>query len=311
TVELVGGAARELGVQTVLAMMQILDHTIGRMRYSTQRRVLAELALVRICQLADLEELPALIAQLNDSGDGPTMARSGGVTSRPAPAAVRPAPVAARPATPTHTPQESAASPAAKKKDELSENEALDRANAALASSEEAGAEDDRELDQQSPSAGANSSSDRTLAPAAAPSPALEPAAPLAPADAKRLWQEAIATLGGMLAAYASKADRFEVRGDDFLVATFPKNYNSAKVFCEKPEQLDRLQAAVSEVAGHGVRVSLVLSETSSEPSGAPVQPANRTPQRERLRDKSKHPLVAKAIELFDARPVKVDDRQE
>ncbi len=34
------------------------------MRYSTQGRILAELALVRICQLEDLDELADVIAQL-------------------------------------------------------------------------------------------------------------------------------------------------------------------------------------------------------------------------------------------------------
>ena len=52
-------AGRRLGLQTILAAMQILDQTLARMRYSTQARILAELALVRICNLEDLEELPA------------------------------------------------------------------------------------------------------------------------------------------------------------------------------------------------------------------------------------------------------------
>ena len=34
------------------------------MKYSTQARILAELALVRICHLEDLEELSSLIVQL-------------------------------------------------------------------------------------------------------------------------------------------------------------------------------------------------------------------------------------------------------
>ena len=44
--------------------MQILDQTLSRMKYSTQARILAELALVRICNLEDLEELSGLIVQL-------------------------------------------------------------------------------------------------------------------------------------------------------------------------------------------------------------------------------------------------------
>jgi DNA polymerase-3 subunit gamma/tau len=313
TVQLVGSAAQALGVQTVLAMMQILDHTIGRMRYSTQRRVLAELALVRICQLADLDELPALIASLKGA-DGP--AATGAASSRPALA--RPTPAAARPAPPAAAPQQSPAPAEAKKKEpdlsepELNEDEELDRANAALADADDSseadsGAEDAGLEDADAVHADASARhAEDDEAPLEAP-PARPFAAPLTPADAQRFWQAALPALTGMLAAYAGKADKFDVRGDDFLVATFPKNYNSAKVFCEKPEALDRIAAAVSEAAGRPVRIGLVLSETASETAAA-TPAAPRTPQRERVRDKSKHPLVARAIELFDARPVKVDE---
>jgi DNA polymerase III subunit gamma/tau len=58
-------AGKKLGLQTILAVMQILDQTLSRIRYSTQGRILAELALVRICHLEDLDELPALIAELH------------------------------------------------------------------------------------------------------------------------------------------------------------------------------------------------------------------------------------------------------
>ena len=51
--EQVAEAGKRLGLETVLAAMQILDQTLSRMRYSTQGRILAELALVRICQLED------------------------------------------------------------------------------------------------------------------------------------------------------------------------------------------------------------------------------------------------------------------
>src|SRR6185312_1548386 len=44
-------AGKQLGLETVLAVMQILDHTISRLRYSTHGRILAELAIVRICNL--------------------------------------------------------------------------------------------------------------------------------------------------------------------------------------------------------------------------------------------------------------------
>ena len=68
--EEVAAAGKRLGLTTVLAVMQILDHALARMRFSTQSRILAELALVRICSLEDLAALPALIAQLQSGAVG-------------------------------------------------------------------------------------------------------------------------------------------------------------------------------------------------------------------------------------------------
>ncbi len=84
-------AGKRLGLQTILAAMQILDQTLSRMRFSTQGRILAELALVRICQLEELDELPALIAQLQSGvASGPPtprrgVERAGNLTSRTTP----------------------------------------------------------------------------------------------------------------------------------------------------------------------------------------------------------------------------------
>ena len=50
-------AGKRLGLPTILAAMQILDQTLARLRYSTQGRILAELALLRLCQLEELDEL--------------------------------------------------------------------------------------------------------------------------------------------------------------------------------------------------------------------------------------------------------------
>ncbi|NLS97884.1 MAG: DNA polymerase III subunit gamma/tau [Planctomycetaceae bacterium] len=62
--EEVSDLGRRLGLQNLLAAMQILDQTLSRMRYSTQGRILAELAVVRICSLEDLDELAGVIAGL-------------------------------------------------------------------------------------------------------------------------------------------------------------------------------------------------------------------------------------------------------
>ncbi len=72
--EQLAAAGRQLGVESILAIMQILDHTLARLRYTTQSRTLAEMALVRIASLQQLDELSDLIAQLR-SGEAPAHRR--------------------------------------------------------------------------------------------------------------------------------------------------------------------------------------------------------------------------------------------
>ena len=58
------------GLETILAAVQILDQSLTRMRQSVDRRTLIEVALIRICHLADLQSLTAAIGELR-SGPGP------------------------------------------------------------------------------------------------------------------------------------------------------------------------------------------------------------------------------------------------
>jgi DNA polymerase-3 subunit gamma/tau len=82
--EAVATAAQRLGLTTILAIMQILDQTLARLRYSTHGRTLAELALVRIAHLDDLDNLADLTAELR--GAAPAGASATRTTSALPPA---------------------------------------------------------------------------------------------------------------------------------------------------------------------------------------------------------------------------------
>ena len=75
----IADAGKSLGLQTILAAMQIVEQALSRLRQSTQARILAELALVRICALEDLDELAALVARVQSAA-----------AAEPAPRPVRP-----------------------------------------------------------------------------------------------------------------------------------------------------------------------------------------------------------------------------
>ncbi len=64
-------AGKSMGIQTVLAALQILDHTLDRMRFTTLGRILAELALTRIAHLADLDSISVMIHRLESGAIAP------------------------------------------------------------------------------------------------------------------------------------------------------------------------------------------------------------------------------------------------
>ena len=67
----VAEVGRQLGLSTVLAIGQILDHTGARLRVSMHARTLVEMAIVRICQIGEMDDLAALVAELRGTAGEP------------------------------------------------------------------------------------------------------------------------------------------------------------------------------------------------------------------------------------------------
>ncbi len=84
----VAQVAKRLGLSTILAIGQILDHTAARMRVSIHGRTLVEMAVVRICQLGELDDLATLIAELRGGSQG--MPRVESASSGRTPSSSRP-----------------------------------------------------------------------------------------------------------------------------------------------------------------------------------------------------------------------------
>jgi DNA polymerase-3 subunit gamma/tau len=88
----VAQVAKQLGLSTILAIGQILDHTAARMRNTMHGRTLVEMAVVRICQLDELDDLAAIVAEMRGAVES---TGRGGKESRhttPLPAAAASAP---------------------------------------------------------------------------------------------------------------------------------------------------------------------------------------------------------------------------
>ena len=63
--------AQDWGLPTMLASLQILDEVVAGMRQSMHRRTLVEMAIVRIANLGDLQQLSDLIMQVDNGAEIP------------------------------------------------------------------------------------------------------------------------------------------------------------------------------------------------------------------------------------------------
>ncbi len=259
--EAIVAAAEKLGLETILAAMQILDRALERLRYATQGRTVAELAVVRLCHLADLEEIGALVAQLRQDGAPGSVRLPSGQTGS-AVDAVR-----------------------AKASSEVSVPKVVGPP-AANAPGSATGAVEAK-VD--------GASGQTTNGPAATRPPLV-----LTPETAQEVWQQALGRLTGLLAEQASMCASVALVEPARLVVAFRPKYDSCKVFCERPDKVALFEEALAKLAGTPVHVEFaIVDDQADAPSSQAAQTA-KGPQTRRRRA-SDHPMVNRTIELFDA----------
>ena len=234
--EEIRSVAARLGVETLLAISQVLDQAAARMRVSTQVRTLAEMALVRICQLHNLDDLVSLVAQIvsgevrEASSAESAITKKNGIVSPPAVRPTPPAPATVPPRQPlsgrtaegeSPTPREAA--PPAEPPSEVAQADAI-------------------ALDAQS----------------------VEP-----------IWKSALDRLTGLVADSAAAASRLSVDSQGRLVASFPTSRKFLRDSCLRQPALGRIESALAEVCGGRVGLVLTMHEEApGEAAAAPVRPS-------------------------------------
>ena len=273
--------ARHWGLETILAVVQILDQALARLRYSTHGRILVELALVRICKLDDLDNLASWIGQL-------AAGQSLGSPSNVPP--VRSLPAPPRNISPVASPSY-APLPDAKKKADLNGGASpasIEAANAAL--------DEDGPGDVQ-----------YGLSAAAKEKASLPGGTRLTAENAAAIWQQVAHALGGLTQDYATSAVRFTTPGPQRLAVHFAKKDSFSKSCLEKPETLSQVEKALVAATGERVRVEFALDDDGPEAGNKP-EIRRPTSNRQKLLEKSQHPLVKHAVELFRASVVRLEE---
>ena len=273
--------SKQLGLETVLAGMEILADTKYRMRTASAGRTVLEMALVRLCQLEDLAELSGLVSRLEQleqrlghaTGAGPT-----GGPARSTPRGAGPgARVAPQPAT---------------------------RSCAGESGSPPGGTAPTSEPVASGPGA-------------AAPSAAVDLSAVTHTWQAflKQLTEQH----GSKLTALVGEGRPVDVRGSTVVVG-FASEFGWHKQQCETFEKRSAIQGVLVEMLGQSVSVEFVTdgqaaprgagpsaSPTPSTPANAAPRPAKQGRYRQEMQAVLKEPLVRKALDVFDARIVHVE----
>ena len=310
--------AAQLGLETLLAGAQVLDQTAARMRVSTQGRTLAEMALVRIARLGNLQTLSDFLARLEAGAPLPEHVPAG------APQAAEPLkkndlsePAPPLPAFPTAHADPASADPASavatapvvppRGASAASVPAADARAAAPAASGPEV---------EQPATRRAGSSPTAAIPPTpAAGTPAAETPATGTPAagapaagtpaagdaewgDPAAVWRDAAQRLTGLLAEQAAAASRFRFDGSGRLVASFPESMKFSRDALSRPGHAARLSEALQAAAGRPVRYLLETHPDASGDAPRAVPPASR---RQLQAEVAQRPFVRRAMELFQA----------
>ena len=234
--------AGDWGVETAIAAMQVLAETVSRTRWTRQSRALADLALVRIATLEQLDGVVGLLQQLADGtvaapvADPKPAAQKKRADEPPAEAAVT-----SRPAEVVDV-QDS--------DQDMEEGQPVE--DPISASPVESESESDTDTDTE-----------KVVEPDVAEDVSV-PTTPLETGREERIWGEVTGQISDLLREHVERVDRVAISGPNRLDLVFPAEYDFHKRFCERPEVMKRLEQLLQDVTGGVVQVRLILEETET-----------------------------------------------
>lgn len=302
------------GLQTVLAVVGLIDDTLVRIRLSVYSRVLLEATLIQICNLPDLQNIADLAAAATANGAGekkkarvnpPHLKPVSAASSSSPPESTAASTVGVRGNSGEALQPVSVASPA-------SVNETLTMPRAQRTSP---AAEADKQVasatvDAPAVSQTTNPGTATAVLPDTGSSTAVPQAVP-APdqwnqAAAEQVWQGALGDLESMTETFARVVERVHAVGDSAMRLEFPGDSALAMKRCDLPEHRTAIAEAVTRRAGKSISLEFVLGTVKAAPK--PVETTVNKPSRlQRMREIESNDLVKSCVDLFDAEIVRID----
>lgn len=307
------------GLQTVLAVVGLIDQTLVRIRHSVYSRVLLESTLIQICNLPDLQHISDLAAAANNADLTSSQKKKPILSPR-------------RRASSEQTADQTRPLVAGQEGHQAGEQPSSNKTLTPGVISESGNSTEEQSdtspvTDSPNPTrvihAGETSQSDATQsrAPTAqsdrggetdAPnhSPTVTTASssnvPWTQAEAQRVWQETLSDLESMTEAFARMVTKVVAVGTQQLRLQFPANGNLAMKRCELPEHRNAIAQAVSQRAGRDITLDYYLAEAAIAPKKTETA-VNKPSRIQRMREIESNELVRSCIELFSAEIVRID----
>ena len=217
---------RQWGLPTIVAAMQILADTKKRMFRAGYGRALAEMALVRIAMLEDLESLGRIIREIADGTAGST----GSAVASPRPVS----PLTGASADRSNTrPVSKSTSTAEKKTTETVSTAVSDHPSAVSAQGDDL--------------------------------PTSGDVIEFRDGCERKLWTQIVSSIDDMLKDHVGAVSDVAISGPNRLDLMFPRRYAFSKTYCERPEVLGRLEKLAASVAGKPIRIAFRIVEEDTK----------------------------------------------
>ena len=309
------------GLQTVLAVVGLIDQTLVRIKHSVYSRVLLESTLIQICNLPDLQHISDLAAAASSAGPPSNQKK------KPTLAPPRTAPAASERTASGHV-GPPAADPQGNHIEGSRANQTLTSGTSpesgssrqnlpatptrtdspdssltadALPSGQDAAHQSNAQTPNSADAVGTQTSTGTSTT-----ATAVRSAGPWTQAEAQRVWQEALGDLESMTESFARMVNKVVAVGKQQLRLEFPANGNLAMKRCELPEHRNTIVQAVSQHAGRDIILDYYLAEAVAAPK-KPETTVNKPSRIQRMREIEANELVRTCMDLFNAEIVRID----
>ena len=309
------------GLQTVLAVVGLIDQTLVRTRHSVYARVLLEATLIQICHLPDLQHIANLAEASGGMPNGSRtksqavqkkkgdLIKSGTATPSKSTAAsldrsdndgnTNPPDQVERPEI-GRTQEKSVATaepviPLKKSTPEIPNADTLEAVASAKSESQVAVEEPTGNQESSDALESTDHSSQKSTERVAWNA-----------SNSQRVWNTTVARLESMTESLARLVERFEYTSPRSAKLHLPHDSNLAKRRLESTEPREAITAALKQVTGDHITFEVILGSKPVQKNVPTAQPAKPS-RMQRMREIENNPLIKECLALFDAEIIGIE----